>query len=84
MYVKYSSEVGTKKYEDAIKKGIEVVDEDWIREKINEIEETTNKKQKNTKKESKLSSSSSNLNELPLSGLCFAISGKLIFLNNNF
>lgn len=73
-----SSETGTKKCQDAEAKGVEIVDEDWVREKINGNgnDEDEDEEVMPTKKSKENSASPSSGDRL--SGCCFAISGLLV------
>jgi hypothetical protein len=70
-----SSETGTKKCQDAEAKGIEIVDEEWIRNQIAGNESATPaKKPKASKAETKSAATVTEGGDR-LGGHCFAISG---------
>jgi hypothetical protein len=75
----YRSEIGTKKCQDAIAKGVDIVDEEWVRSRISGGDENEPKKSKSSKAAPPLVS-----HDLSLSGKCFAISGTLSVTRADF
>jgi BRCT domain type II-containing protein len=75
-FLLYSSETGTKKCQDAEAKGIEIVNEDWVRNMTEGgVVETSSKKAKKSPSEPEEADDSDGNR---LSGKCFAISGPLV------
>jgi len=83
-----SSETGTKKCQDAEAKGVEIVDEDWVRNKIEGKDEDDDEDEDDEDDEDEDEDEEEEYEEedkgKALEGMCFCISGKLMVERSEF